>query len=64
MIIFIVFFELLKVIFFLIGLDVYLRREFICWGDSVKLRYGNKLEDCFYFWAYMKKYIEIIVIYF
>ncbi|CDW81227.1 glycogen debranching enzyme [Stylonychia lemnae] len=36
----------------------HLRRSAICWGDSVKLRYGNQPSDSPYLWNYMANYVK------
>uniref|UniRef100_A0A915PP57 Glycogen debranching enzyme n=1 Tax=Setaria digitata TaxID=48799 RepID=A0A915PP57_9BILA len=38
--------------------QVYLMRHLVCWGDCIKLNYGEKPEDCPYLWSLMKKYTQ------
>lgn len=37
--------------------NVYVKRELISWGDSIKLRFGEKADDSPYLWNYMKEYV-------
>uniref|UniRef100_A0A0R3RN24 HDGE_amylase domain-containing protein n=1 Tax=Elaeophora elaphi TaxID=1147741 RepID=A0A0R3RN24_9BILA len=39
--------------------QVYLKRHLVCWGDCIKLNYGEKPEDCPYLWDLMKRYTQL-----
>ena len=40
--------------------SAYLRRQVICWGDCVKLRYGNSPNDNPWLWNHMREYTELV----
>ncbi len=42
------------------GQYVYLRRDLIQWSDIIKLRFGEKREDCPALYDYMKEYTRLI----